>query len=39
MRGAERVVFALGALGEAGEAAALRSVRMRSRRPVRILCG
>ena len=39
MRRAERVVFALGALGEAGEAAALRSVRMRSRRPVRILCG
>ncbi len=36
---AEGIVFALGALGKAGEAVFLRSVRMRSRRPVRILCG
>ena len=39
MRGAERIVIALGALGEAGQAAAGAQVRMRSRRPVRILCG
>ena len=39
MRGAERVVLALGAPVKPERPPAWRSVRMRSRRPVRILCG
>jgi hypothetical protein len=39
MRGAKGVVFALGALGKPAQAAQLAQVAMRSRRPVRILCG